>query len=109
MSAFKNIDISSTVIKQNVVSYTHNFTTSSAGIQSINIISGSVSSSYWNSLNVLFYSSGSPQYPKEHKFHKRALDRLKTRYFLTEKEISKRLKYKTKADNVTKKNYGSTK
>ena len=70
MSAFKNIDISSTVIKQNVVSYTHNFTTSSAGIQSINIISGSVSSSYWNSLNVLFYSSGSPQYPKEHKFEK---------------------------------------
>jgi hypothetical protein len=70
MSAFKNIDISSTVIKQNVVSYTHNFTTSSAGIQSINIISGSVSSSYWNSLNVLFYTSGSPQYPKEHKFEK---------------------------------------
>lgn len=70
MSAFKNIDISSTVIEQNVVSYTHNFTTSSAGIQSINIISGSVSSSYWNSLNVLFYSSGSPQYPNEHKFQK---------------------------------------
>ena len=70
MSAFKNIDISSTVIEQNVVNYKHNFTTSSLGIQSINIVSASISSSYWNSLNVLFYTSGSPVYPNEHKFQK---------------------------------------
>jgi len=70
MSAFKNIDISSTVIEQNVVNYKHNFTTSSLGIQSINIVSASISSSYWNSLNVLFYTSGSPVYPDEHKFQK---------------------------------------
>ena len=70
MSAFKNIDISSTVIEQNVVSYKHNFTTSSLGVQSINVISGSISSSYWDSLNVLFYTSGSPVYPDEHKFQK---------------------------------------
>ena len=70
MFVFKNIDKTSTVVEQNIVNYTHNFTTSSTGIKSINIISGSVSSSYWNSLNVLFYSSGSPQYPNEHKFQK---------------------------------------
>ena len=68
MYAFKEIDNSSTVIEQNVVSYRHNFTTSSVEIQSVNIVSGSISSSYWKSLNVLFYVSGSPIYPKEHKF-----------------------------------------
>ena len=68
MFVFKNIDKSSTLFQRNVVSYTHNFTTSSAGIQPINIISGSVSSSYWNSLNVLFYTSGSPRYDGENKF-----------------------------------------
>tara|TARA_B100000287_G_scaffold241704_1_gene227154 strand:+ start:2432 stop:3373 length:942 start_codon:yes stop_codon:yes gene_type:complete len=68
MFVFKDIDQTATVTEQNVVSYKHNFTTSSAGITSINIISGSVSQSYWNSLNVLFYASGSPRYPEEHKF-----------------------------------------
>jgi len=67
MFVFKNIDKTSTVIQQNVVNYTHNFTTSSLGIKSINIISGSVSSSYWNSLNVLYYTSGSPTYLNENK------------------------------------------
>ena len=70
MFVFKDIDQTATVTEQNVVSYKHNFTTSSAGITSINIISGSVSQSYWNSLNVLFYASGSPRYPEEHKFGK---------------------------------------
>ena len=68
MFVFKDIDKTSTVIQQNVVHYTQNLTTASSGIQSINIVSGSISSSYWNSLNVLFYTSGSPQYPNEHKF-----------------------------------------
>ena len=68
MFVFKEIDTTTTEIKQNVVNYVQNFTTSSHGIKSINIISGSVSQSYWNSLNVLFYTSGSPIYPNEHKF-----------------------------------------
>ena len=70
MFVFKNIDKSSTIIEENVVNYTHNFTTSSAGIKSTNIISGSVSNSYWNSLNVMFYTSGSPIYAGENKFEK---------------------------------------
>jgi hypothetical protein len=68
MFVFKNIDISSTVNEQNVVSYKHFFTSASAGITSINIVSGSISESYWNSLNVLFYTSGSPLYKGENKF-----------------------------------------
>ena len=68
MFVFKNIDISSTVNEQNVVSYKHSFASSSAGITSINIVSGSISESYWNSLNVLFYTSGSPLYEGENKF-----------------------------------------
>ena len=68
MFVFKDINKLSTVVERNVVSYKHNFTTSSLGIKSINIISGSVSSSYWDSLNVLFYTSGSPIYHNEHKF-----------------------------------------
>ena len=70
MFVFKNIDNASTLIESNVVNYTHNFTTSSLGIKSINIVSGSISSSHWNSLNVLFYTSGSPIYTNgnENKF-----------------------------------------
>ena len=70
MFVFKNIDLSSTLVERNVVNYTHNFETSSAGIKSINIVSGSsdLSGSYWDSLNVLFYPSGSPVYSGEHKY-----------------------------------------
>ena len=68
MYVFGEIDNSSTIIESNVVSFTQNLTTSSIGIKSIKIVSGSISESYWNSLNVLFYTSGSPQYLNEHKF-----------------------------------------
>ena len=68
MFVFKDINKTSTVIEQNLIHYTQNFNTSSAGVNSIKIVSGSISQSYWNSLNVLFYTSGSPQYPNEHKF-----------------------------------------
>tara|TARA_B100000287_G_scaffold432382_1_gene491618 strand:+ start:1002 stop:1913 length:912 start_codon:yes stop_codon:yes gene_type:complete len=68
MYVFKQIDKSSTFFQNNVVNYTQNLTTSSAGIKSINIISGSVSQSYWESLNVLFYTSGSPRFSGENKF-----------------------------------------
>ena len=70
MYVFGEIDKSSTLIESNIVNYTQNLTTASNGIQSIKIISGSVSQSYWNSLNVLFYTSGSPQYPNENKFER---------------------------------------
>ena len=68
MFVFGEIDKSSTVIENNIVNYTQNLTTSSAGINSIKIVSGSVSQSYWNSLNVMFYTSGSLVYGNELKF-----------------------------------------
>tara|TARA_B100001094_G_scaffold189753_1_gene183838 strand:+ start:704 stop:1588 length:885 start_codon:yes stop_codon:yes gene_type:complete len=68
MFVFKEIDKSSTTIESNIVNYTQNLTTSSAGIQSTKIVSGSISQSHWNSLNVMFYTSGSSVYPNEHKF-----------------------------------------
>ena len=68
MYVFGEIDKSSTIIESNVVNYTQNLTTASSGIQSTKIVSGSISSSYWSSLNVLFYTSGSPVYTGENKF-----------------------------------------
>ena len=68
MFVFKEIDKSSTTIESNIVNYTQNLTTSSAGIQSTKIVSGSISGSHWDSLNVLFYTSGSSVYPNENKF-----------------------------------------
>ena len=65
MYTFKEIDNNSTIIESNVINYTHNLTTSSRGIQSINIISASLSSSYWDSINVLYYTSGSPVYENQ--------------------------------------------
>tara|TARA_R100001509_G_scaffold34854_1_gene18373 strand:- start:540 stop:1793 length:1254 start_codon:yes stop_codon:yes gene_type:complete len=67
MYVFKEID-STTSIESNVVRYAQNLTTSSTGMQSFRIVSGSISSSYWNSLNVLFYTSGSPLYLSESGF-----------------------------------------
>jgi len=68
MYVFGEIDKSSTVIESNIVNYTQNLNTASAGIQSIKIISGSTNNNYWQSLNVLFYTSGSPLYGNEIKF-----------------------------------------
>ena len=68
MYVFGEIDKSSTIIENNVVNYTQNLTTSSAGVQSIKIVSGSISQSHWDSLNVMFYTSGSPVYENEIKF-----------------------------------------
>ena len=68
VSVFKEIDLSSTYMGTSDVSYTHYFTTASTGINSINIVSGSINDNYWQSLNVLFYTSGSPEYINEHKF-----------------------------------------
>ena len=68
MYVFGEIDKSSTIIEDNIVHYTHNLTTSSRGIKTVKIVSGSINKNYWNSLNVLFYTSGSPRYTNEPKF-----------------------------------------
>ena len=70
MHVFGEIDKSSTIIESNVVNYTQNLSASSAGVQSIKIVYNSINTNYWNSLNVLFYTSGSTAYPNEHKFGK---------------------------------------
>ena len=62
MFVFKEINKSSTVIERNVVNYTQNLNTASAGINVIQVTSGSKNNEYWQSLNVLFYSSGSTVY-----------------------------------------------
>ena len=67
-NVFGEIDKSSTVIESKVINYTHNLTTGSLGVQSIKIVSGSSNTNYWDSLNVLFYTSGSPAYGNELKF-----------------------------------------
>ena len=73
MHVFGKIDKSTATIQSNVVNFTQNLTTASRGIQSIKIVSASAAASdsnlnYWNSLNVLFYTSGSSKYGKELKF-----------------------------------------
>ena len=68
MYVFGEIDKSSTLIENNLTHYTQNLTTASLGVQSIKIVSGSISQSHWDSLNVLFYTSGSPTYGSELKF-----------------------------------------
>ena len=70
MYVFGEIDKSSTIIKGNIVYYTQNFTSASNDVNLIKILSGSSNTDYWKSLNVLFYTSGSPQYDDEHKFAK---------------------------------------
>ena len=68
MYVFGEINKSETTIEGNVVNYTQNLSTSSFGIQSIKIISGSTNNNYWQSLNFLFYTSGSSVYSGENKF-----------------------------------------
>jgi hypothetical protein len=68
MHVFGEIDKSSTIIENNIVNYTQNLTTSSLGVQSKKITSGSINTNYWDSLNVMFYTSGSPKYEGETKF-----------------------------------------
>ena len=45
--------------EQNVVHYKQTLTTASAGFSSTKVISGSLNTNYWNSVHVLFYTSGS--------------------------------------------------
>jgi len=68
MYVFGEINKSSTIVESNLVNFTQNLTTSSKGIQSVKIVSGSINNNHWNSLNVMFYTSGSPVYGNELKF-----------------------------------------
>ena len=68
MFVHKNIDKSGNSITRKVVHYTHNLDTSSVGLVATAYVSSS-NDSYWNSLNSLFYTSGSPVYISESKFN----------------------------------------
>ena len=70
MFVFKEINKTSIVKENNVVNYTHNFTTSSAEAPITKIVSSSINNNYWQSLNVLFYTSGSPSFDEKDKFAK---------------------------------------
>ena len=70
MFVFKDINKTSSVITNNLVHYTHNLSASAGGISSIKVTSGSKNNNYWSSLNVLFYTSGSPVYGDKDKFAK---------------------------------------
>ena len=58
MSVYKKIE--SVDRTSNVIHYEHFLSASTEGLSSISFISGSTNNKYWNSLNVLFYTSGSP-------------------------------------------------
>ena len=68
MYVFGEIDKSSTIIESNVTHYNQSLTTASVGIETKKVVSGSINSNYWESLNVMFYTSGSSVYGNEHKF-----------------------------------------
>ena len=70
MHVFGEINNSAGIVERNVVNYTQTLSEASIGIQTKKVVSGSISQSHWNSLNVLFYTSGSPSYTNEHKFAK---------------------------------------
>jgi hypothetical protein len=59
MSDFVFKEVSDLSIEPSIVHYPHTLSGSSNGVNSIRYVSGSISSSYWESLQVLFYTSGS--------------------------------------------------
>ena len=63
MQIFKNIERGGVSKESSVVHYTQNLISGSVGaegLNSIQVYSGSLNQNYWKSLNVLFYTSGSP-------------------------------------------------
>jgi len=70
MYVFGEINKSETIVESNVVNYKQNLTSASSGVESIKIISASSNTNYWNSLNVLFYTSESTVYSNETTFNK---------------------------------------
>jgi len=62
---FGEIDKSASTIESKLISYSQNLNHNTNGISSIDITSGSSNTNYWNSLNNLYYTSGSTVYPNE--------------------------------------------
>ena len=60
MYVFKPIDQSQTVFEGTIVHYDQTLNTGSEGLSFVQFVSGSISESYWRSLHILFYTSGSP-------------------------------------------------
>ena len=73
-NVFGEIDKSSTIIESNIVNYTQNLSSSVDGITTVKIISGSQNTNYWNSLNTLYYTSGSSVYGSEKYFQSSKLN-----------------------------------
>ena len=63
--SFGEIDKSTSTIESKLITYSQNLNNDSNGVTSVKIISGSTNTNYWNSLNVLYYTSGSTVYPNE--------------------------------------------
>ena len=68
MYVFGEIKNESSFVSKRTLNSVQSLSASSDGINSIKIVSGSINQNYWNSLNVLFYTSGSPRYSNETKF-----------------------------------------
>jgi len=66
MFVFKNI--SGVTRNSRVTNHTHNLNSGSTGLSSTQYISGSFNDKYWKSLNVLFYTSGSPVLSSDSKY-----------------------------------------
>ena len=60
MYVYKNIDLSGVSTETNIVHSTQNLDTGSVGLDLTRYVSGSISSSHWSSIQVLYYTSGSP-------------------------------------------------
>tara|TARA_R100000008_G_scaffold58659_2_gene36475 strand:+ start:12596 stop:13525 length:930 start_codon:yes stop_codon:yes gene_type:complete len=60
MSVYKKINRSGISSEKSIVHHTQNLDTGSEGLSSIQYVSGSISSSHWSSIQLLYYTSGSP-------------------------------------------------
>ena len=60
MSAYKNISLSGISTEKSIAHYTQNLDTGSEGLVSTRYVSGSINNNYWNSIHILYYTSGSP-------------------------------------------------
>jgi len=60
MYVLKEIDKSDVSLESTIVHHEQTLNSGSEGVDFVQFVSGSISESYWRSLNVLFYTSGSP-------------------------------------------------
>jgi hypothetical protein len=60
MYVYKNINLSGVSTEKSIAHYTQNLDTGSEGLTSVSYVSGSTNSNYWDSIHVLYYTSGSP-------------------------------------------------